>query len=148
MVVVERTPAFQERVDDLLKVVGLRAHPDLIPLLVRFANEQAGWYQSPVYLVGSALTKKEPRDIDIRVPLANEDWIGRYGGLAEWWEREGITGDWTEVRWRWSEDCTRTTKRAWAITMLNVDFQVQPATHFHSFRGRKLRIDTWPGATP
>lgn len=114
---------------DIPGLAGIGEHERL--MLLRFANEMAGFYQSPVYLCGSALKKSDPRDIDIRIQLDDDDFKARYGGTPAQWIEEGHTGAWTRVRWRWSSDCTKRTKHAWLLTSnsVNVDFQVYPMAY-------------------
>lgn len=139
---------------DLSPVPGLREVPEPhIKALLRFANEMAGWYQAPVYLCGSALKKAKPRDIDLRVHLPDEEFGLRYGlamnaeEAVKRWVEQGATGEWTNIRWRWSDDCVKRTKRAWKNTNLNVDFQVYPESYALAFykTRKRVRLDTWPG---
>lgn len=115
-------------------------------MLLRFANEMAGCYQSPVYLCGSALVTPDPRDIDLRIQLDDAEFALRYGGSAQQWADEGLTGAWTELRWRWSADCTKRTKRAWKLANANVDFQVYPAGWCAAryAAAPRLRLDDMP----
>ncbi len=120
--------------------------PDSQKLLVlkRWANGIAAYYGVPVYLVGSALRESnhDPRDWDIRCCLPNYDFMVRYGS-AEEWVAEGISGNWTRTRWRWSADCVKQTKHAWRATgALNVDFQTQPISEWERFNNEpRLRLD-------
>jgi hypothetical protein len=142
-----------ERLVKLAGVPGLATVPDAHRLmLLRFANEMAGFYQSPVYLCGSALAKVDPRDIDIRIQLADDEFGRRYGGsmhpeaAVRKWIEQGLTGDWSPIRWRWSSDCTKRCKHAWKLTNLNVDFQVYPASWCEQQYGNepRLRLDEMP----
>lgn len=51
-----------------------------------FAGYMAARYNGPVYLVGSSLRSGTPRDIDIRVVVADAEFCGRYhlGHYGEW----------------------------------------------------------------
>lgn len=113
--------------------------------LYRFANSLRGLYGQPVYLCGSALRpdNPDPRDYDIRIMLPDEQFRARYGDPRKW-EDEGAIGNWTRVRWRWSDDCSKQSKRGWAETRLNVDVQVYPASHARNLyqNKRRIRIDT------
>lgn len=142
-----------DRLECLLAVPGLAGVPEPhLEQLLRFANEMAGWYQSPVYLCGSALSKPDPRDIDLRIQLPDADFALHYAGaksaetvVARWIE-QGLTGQWTQLRFRWSADCTKRTKRAWKLTNQNVDFQVYPLSwcEQHYADAPRLRIDEMP----
>jgi hypothetical protein len=142
-----------DRLNVLRRIPGLEQQPEIVlEQLLRFANEMAGFYQSPVYLCGSALSKPKPRDIDVRIELDDDDFALRYLGAVSAriavprWIEQGRTGQWTKIRWDWSADCTKRTKRAWKVTNLNVDFQVYPASWCaeHYANEPKIRIDEMP----
>jgi hypothetical protein len=142
-----------ERLARLADVPGLKDVPDAhLLMLLRFANEMAGTYQSPVYLCGSALVKPDPRDIDIRIQIDDGDFALRYTGAVSpdaaisRWIEQGQTGAWTQIRWRWSADCTKRCRRAWKLTNLNIDFQVYPASWCRSIYAEapRLRLDDMP----
>lgn len=146
-----------ERLARLDGVPGLAGVVDVHKMmLLRFANEMAGVYQSPVYLCGSALSKPDPRDIDIRIQLDDTDFALRYAGAMNAeeaiirWVSQGQSGAWTQLRWRWSADCTKRCRRAWKLTNLNIDFQVYPATWCaeHYANAPRLRLDEMPTAEP
>lgn len=119
----------------------------LLPRLRAWADGIAGFYGAPVYLVGSALQdgNDNPRDWDIRVELPDEDFTARFGD-AEAWTTEAVTGQWGEVRWRWSAECVKRTRDAWAWTGVNVDFQIYPLSHAQRAYGKmpRLRLDAMP----
>lgn len=124
---------------------------DNLPRLVRWANIQRAYYGFPVYLVGSALSGSNPlpRDWDIRITLTNKAFSIRFGDPQQWEYEAG--GDWTQVRWRWADECTRATKSAWAWTRLNVDFQIYPALHVKKLYPStlpRLRLDSRRPAPP
>ncbi len=129
----------------------LRARPDRLFLLRRWANGVAGLYGEPVYLCGSALVDDNgsPRDWDVRVRLDSEAFTARYGE-PDLWECEGVTGDWTSVRWRWAADAAKQTRRAWRHTRLNIDFQTMPAAYWDRVYGNRprVRLDTAPTVLP
>lgn len=115
----------------------------------RWANALRGYYGVPVYLVGSALSgnNAKPRDWDIRIELSDEDFARRFGD-PQAWETEGGTGKWTDIRWRWSDECVKRTKDGWRMTGLNIDFQIYPRSHVKLMYPRslpRLRLDTRRG---
>lgn len=129
------------RLARLVDVPGLADVVDVHQLmLLRFANEMAGFYQSSVYLCGSALTKADPRDIDLRISLPDGAFEARYGGTVADWIEQGRTGQWGDVRWNWSKDCTRQTHRGWRETPMNVDLQVYPASWGAQEYGERPRV--------
>jgi hypothetical protein len=108
-------------------------------------NRMRGLYGVPVFLVGSALRQDndDPRDIDIRMMLSESDFARRYGDPQKWSD-EGSTGRWTRIRWRWSDDCVKLSRDAWAHTRLNCDVQVYPKRHADLLykKKRRVRIDS------
>lgn len=114
-------------------------------MLARYANGLAAFYSAPVYLVGGALKpgNSDPRDYDIRVILPDSEFRRRYGD-PERWKEEGSSGNYSALRWRWSDDCVHKTRQGWRDTRLNIDFQVYPASWDKMLYAdkRKLRIDT------
>jgi hypothetical protein len=113
--------------------------------LRRFANGMRGLYGLPVYLVGSALRpdNTSPRDIDIRIEMPDAEFEVRFGSVRRWLD-EGAIGNWTQVRWRWSDECVKRSKQAWQEISGLVDFQVYPASYCRRLfaKKRKIRIDT------
>lgn len=94
--------------------------------LVRWANSIRGFYGHPVYLVGSQLTDKpDPRDVDVICVIPNDEFTLRFGDVYKWLD-EGGTGQWTDVRWRWSDHCVKKWKQGCLETGLNLDFKVIP----------------------
>jgi hypothetical protein len=49
-------------------------------------------FGAPVYLVGSALELVDPRDVDVRVLVREEDFKARYGDPEEWRRAQGWPG--------------------------------------------------------
>jgi len=117
--------------------------------LRKLGNGLRGLYGVPVFLVGSALngTNPKPRDWDIRIMLSDAEFKRRFGITAHEWSNEGLTGKWTEGRWRWSDECVKQTKAAWRDTGLNIDLQIYPRwyadRHYRTYP--RLRIDTRKG---
>jgi hypothetical protein len=113
--------------------------------LQRLGNGLRGLYGAPVFLCGSALDRNndDPRDIDVRIMLSDAEFRRRYGDPIKWMT-EGGTGRWTTVRWRWSDDCTKQSRKAWRETKLNIDIQVYPQFHADTLyaKKRRVRLDT------
>jgi hypothetical protein len=108
------------------------------------ANGLRGLYGASVYLVGSALLdcNERPRDWDIRITISDEQFQRRYGS-PERWQFEGGDGQWTSVRWRWSDDCVKQSRQCSINTGLLVDVQVYPISYEGRFTGKpRLRLDT------
>lgn len=80
--------------------------------------------------------------------LSDKDFALRYGkgktNATEQWIEQGESGQWTDVRWKWSDDCVKHAKDGARHTHLNIDFQVYPKSYAHDKFGKraKVRIDT------
>lgn len=60
------------------------------------------------YLVGSALTSEtRPRDVDVRIVLADADFEERYGLHIAAWQWEARICEWSDARWTWHQEQTR-----------------------------------------
>jgi hypothetical protein len=109
--------------------------------LLNWAHDMRERYHAPVYLVGSALRKRDPRDVDIRIRLTDKDFGVRYGGprmkvAARLWVTEGKTGCWSFTHWNWARECSFITQSAWSRLQLNIDFQVYPACYWRKYAGK------------
>jgi len=94
----------------------------------------------PFYLVGSALTNEDPRDIDLYGRMDNKWFEVHFGPIATW-EEEGKTGRWGPARHSWSRLCVALT--AWGVQMtgLNLDVQVKPASNFDRHTKERALVD-------
>lgn len=122
----------------------LTQHLDRWFLLVRWGNFTAGYFGTPVYLVGSALRddNDDPRDWDIRVRLPKFRFETMFGPTEEWVENRerGIV---TRTYWRWVDECVKRSINGIRHTHLNIDFQVYPDILWKKFRAEpRLRLDT------
>ena len=101
--------------------------------LVKWANQIRGFYGHPVYLVGSQITGSDrPRDVDIVCAIPDNEFELRYGSVDDWCQ-EGGTGLWTEVRWKWADDCSKKSLDGMRDTKLQIDFKVQPMAQFNGY---------------
>lgn len=101
--------------------------------LVRWANSIRALYGHPVYLVGSQITgSEEPRDVDIIIAIPDDEFTIRFGDVNSWYQ-EGLTGEYTEIRWKWAAECNKRWKEACLETELNIDFKIQPFGMFKGF---------------
>ena len=95
--------------------------------LRHWAFYMAARYNGPVYLVGSALRIGNPRDVDIRVVVSDEEFKGRYKVRdAHNWQGERPQA--------WIDDMAKRCSELAAKDRLNVDFQVYPASHCIQYR--------------
>lgn len=90
----------------------------------RFAAYIAARYNGPVYLVGSSLRSGSPRDVDVRVIVADDEFCGRY-------HCEKYT-DFPNQRWL--DDMAKRNGELARDFRLNGDFQVYPASHCIQYR--------------
>lgn len=125
--------------------------------IVRWANSMRGFYGHPIYLVGSQITGKDnPRDVDVICAIPDNEFQLRYGDVNAWMD-QGLTGIWTEIRWRWPDDCVKRSLDGMEATGLIIDFKVQPMAQYKGYahihaqfppyqldtRNNKAIIDSW-----
>lgn len=72
-------------------------------------------YGCNLYLVGSALERRDFRDVDLRLILADEDFARMFPGLGNGWRYDA----------RWSLFCSSVSLYLSQASGLPVDFQVQ-----------------------
>jgi hypothetical protein len=114
--------------------------------LVRWANYMRGYYGFPIYLVGSALNKTMPRDIDVCCIIPDDLFCKRYHiDNIEQHVSKKISGIWNNSHWRWSDDIIKKTYHGWDFTHMNIDFKVISETENkeQGYEGKeKLQLDT------
>ena len=116
-----------------------------IARLLHEAKRLSKFYRAEVYLVGSALTKERPRDLDIRVYLGPGVFKRRFGIGDKKFYKEGATGQWSAARYRWSRHCTAVAHSMSVYLKVNVDFQVRPAFDWGLMRLEKHpQMRLWP----
>jgi len=98
------------------------------------AKRTAQFYMLPVYLVGSALidANEKPRDYDVRVQMPDEQFTRLFGDPLKW-TIEGQTGRWTEIRYRWSDECVKRSREASRACSALVDVQIYPPSYWKNF---------------
>lgn len=94
--------------------------------LWKFAQEVRREFHTDVWLVGSALEHREPRDWDMRVVLPDHEFEARYRGRVPEYVLGQETGLWAAINHLRSRDCCAWSRRGFEETGLNVDFQVHP----------------------
>lgn len=104
-------------------------------LLVNFARLLAERYRTHAYLCGSALTKSNPRDWDVRLRLTHAEFKRRWGDPHKW-ILEGNSGEWTDIRWSWSNENAPLSANGSRCTGLNLDVQIYPAAYWKTFDGQ------------
>jgi len=138
--------AYQRRVERFVKpVLPLNIQGHKLFMMQRWANIIGGHYGYPVFLVGSALTKEDPRDYDIRLRLPDKIFSLRYqveDGDIEQYIMRTKAGLWLDSHWRYARDAVKQWERGCKFTRLNLDFQIYPGTYWKEFDGEpRLRLD-------
>ena len=113
---------------------------ELLPKLTKLANHWYAYYGGPVFLIGSALEKEEPRDIDIRVVVTKEDFERLYGKYEDF-SKEYVSGEFGPCTWSWVEDRLKRCRLAYAETNANIDFCVFTRDMWDTTVS-KMRLDT------
>lgn len=121
--------------------------PNEASLIVRWANLIRAFYGHPVYLVGSSLTKENPRDCDVVCVIPDEEFILRYGvdDVKQWGFRyRSGSFDLHESCWKWADDVVHKSLQGMRFTRKYIDFKVFPESydleHFKEFQ--KLKLDS------
>lgn len=87
--------------------------------LDQWARQVRDAFGEAPYLVGSATTTKDWRDVDVRLMLDDDQFYRLFPGITRpWWAHPG-----------WSLLCTALSEHAKAVTGLPVDFQIQSVSH-------------------
>ena len=129
-----------------------------------WANQMAARFGQPVYLVGSALTDPNARDIDIRIELPDEEFAARYMDVIDF-IGGGWSPKWEEGRKKWGEDMAKLARGVILhggrslhqigrdplnkLHGFNVDLKVEPESLARIYRDKpKERLDTLDLAAP
>lgn len=103
-----------------------------------WAREIAARFGRPVYLTGSSLNLPQPRDVDVRVVLTDEEFAARWGEWSWLSDNDGYR--------RYACDMGKLSRHVSLFTMLNVDFQVQPHIVALKYaKDRRVRLDDVDG---
>lgn len=125
----------------------------IAPRLRSWANTIAARFGAHVYLTGSALTKAEPRDIDIRVVLTADQYEARYGNRG--WVERHLLGDNepSPGMKRWMADVVKLGEWVTRHHQLNIDFQIQheaEVRHYGYDAAPRIQLDDldeyWPSS--
>lgn len=106
--------------------------------LKAWAREIAARFGRPVYLTGSSLDLPQPRDVDVRVVLTDEEFSARWGEWSWLSNNDGYRS--------YACDMGKLSRHVSLFTMLNIDFQVQPHIVALKYaKGRRVRLDDVDG---
>lgn len=113
--------------------------------LVGWATQMASRFCRPVYVCGSALELPDPRDVDLRIVLADDEWELRYGSAVDYvkgcWHPKLVPG----MR-RYFEDMAKLQMQGVKACRVNLDFQVHPHLFAEQFSMKlRRRIDVCDG---
>ena len=141
-----------DRASHPVEVATIEAHVDRVKAaLAVWARHMAARYNAPVYLTGSTLHKPDPRDCDVRIVIADDEFAARYGNALHQttfdeghpyrkrhpnilgcntvhWDEDGPTQ-------RWIDDVAKFNAHLSSRLKLNVDMQVVPDSWWR---------DVWP----
>ena len=121
-------------------------------LITRWANAMSGFYGHPIYLVGSQLTKTNPRDVDIVCVIPDEEFKLRYIQIyhkehhdieiQQWYSRY-MCGLYNESNWLWWRDCHAKSIQGMRNTRQMIDFKVwaESTDKGNFYHKPKLRLD-------
>lgn len=98
--------------------------------LKAWATQLAARFGAPVLLVGSALRKLHPRDVDVRIVIPDEEFEARYGVTWDRWSR-GVDAQ------RWIDDMAKLGRNMVLTYKINLDLQVHAAGYIdaHNLAG-------------
>jgi hypothetical protein len=149
------------------KEVSFSEFPPHIPnrirySLHRFANNMRALFDGPVYLVGTYLREgnTNPRDIDLRIRLTDEDFLLRYkpskwspdpeqllireAELLSSFKLCRDSGMFTLVYWNWVRDMHKYSRAGRIQCERNIDLQVYPESYWKEFDGQpRVRLDSY-----
>jgi len=126
--------------------------------IVMIANKLRMFYGHPVYLVGSAIDKEFPRDVDLVIELPDKEFVTRYAwnvkGFNDTIKVTEIINNWInsvvhgincdDVVWNWGQDCSKKSLQAIEFCQYNIDFKVHPVSYCKQFfdTNPKKKVDT------
>lgn len=114
--------------------------------ITRWTNMIAGYYGYPVYIVGSTLTKENPRDLDLVCIIPDYDFELRYDCKLREWINGFIMGSYSDEHWRWANECLKRSINGMKWTRKLTDFKVYPKSYDEEYMDHlpKLRTDSRP----
>ena len=105
-------------------------------------NQLAARLGAPVFLVGSALTKEDPHDFDLRVTLGEPDMLRLFGEAGTGRTEMSLTDERT---WRQCYEQLKQSRRLSRMLGKNIDFQIQSEKTAAGYAERdRVRLDMAP----
>ncbi len=107
----------------------LRREPEtFVQLTIHARQLSARYYGGAVYLVGSAVTSDDPRDLDLVAVIPKDLFLASYGDPDDTWDTYRVATHAAEppAIWRrWARDCARQSAQLTMALRRAVDFKVQ-----------------------
>lgn len=113
--------------------------------LCHWADQLCGFYAGAAFLVGSAVTRADYRDVDVVIVVEDKDFEMRFGNKYELWEGRVYPNPITEAGWRYYKERIKRTRDGYYSTKLPLDVKIQCETEFLGYVNQPhLRIDSSP----
>lgn len=120
-------------------------------LVKRWANHIAGFYGHPVYLVGSQLTSKDPRDVDVICIIPDNEFVLRYINQQEvvghsdvekcqQWYLRWLTGLYDASNWTWCRDVSHKSLQGMDFCSQQIDMKVLSDTMQEEYYSDKMKL--------
>jgi hypothetical protein len=107
--------------------------------IIGWANMMYARYGHPVYLIGSALEKEDPNDIDILIILPDEQYKANFGDF-NWTKIPHMS--WHNKSKDWAKECGKQAAYVAKNCGILIDFKIKPKSESDKFFNRPmLRID-------
>src|SRR5687768_17223234 len=121
--------------------------PAVLTMKAHATGVSARYFALPVYLVGSAITDPDPRDIDIVIPIPDHLFVHLYGDGFEdvrlKWPQQYWIADPPKIFIRWAVDCAKQSRHFTETCRRMVDFKTQPESLFQRYGTMpKIRLDS------
>lgn len=113
----------------------------------RVCDKEVGYMR--FYVVGSTLTKRDPRDFDLLGAMDDDRFQAVYGLTPEQFLEEGRSGEWSPGRIKWKDECIGATRIIQELLphRVPIDFKFIPESLLRehnkpiSLRARVLEIN-------
>lgn len=120
-------------------------------LVIRYANNVSGFFGHPCYLVGSQLTKDNPRDVDLLIIIPDEEFVLRYinqhDAIGEndrqkcvQWGLRHINGLYNESNWKWAKDISHKSLQGMRFARAYIDLKVYPQSYQDDYHKDDLKL--------
>ena len=124
-------------------------HPTVKKMLSHIQGIIARYYGFDFFIVGSALQKENPRDIDVVACIPDKFFIHMYGTpdvdtIQDWINDVEEWKFQTSIWKSWAEDIAKQGRELTLLAGKQVDFKTQPESYFLAIHKPKFLIQrTW-----